>query len=172
MAQTLPTISNRWSRRSRFPERSLEPGEDRSFPDSPDQYATSPGGTHMSRALRGMLPVVGSLALLVAAPAPTAADTSQTPAWYGHGHRVSSSGDLVVHALAMGNNSTIATSRSGSSCAAEPSTTGNVQVNCLAEDGRSRQNTQSETSVAAVGNTVVVGFNDSLVCCFPAINFT
>jgi len=75
-----------------------------------------------------MLPVVGSLALLIAAPAPTAADTNATPAWYGHGHRVSSSGDLVVHALAMGNNSTIATSRSGSSCAAEPSTTGNVQV--------------------------------------------
>jgi hypothetical protein len=119
-----------------------------------------------------MLPVVGSLALLIAAPAPTAADTNATPAWYGDGHRVSSSGDLAVRVLGMGNNSTIATSRSGSACAAEPSTTSNVQVNCLAEDGTSRQNTQSETSVAAVANTVVVGYNDSLVCCFPAINFT
>jgi len=126
----------------------------------------------MSRAMRGILPVVGSLVLLIAAPALTAADTSATPAWYGHGHRVSSSGDLVVRALAMGNNSTVATSRSGSACTAEPSATGNIQVNCLAEDGTSRQNTQSETSVAAFGNTVVVGYNDSLVCCFPAINFT
>jgi hypothetical protein len=126
----------------------------------------------MRRALRGMLPIVGSLALLIAAPPPTAADTSTTPAWYGHGHRVSSSGDLVVRALAMGNNSTIATSRSGSACAAEASTTGNVQVNCLAEDGTSPQNTQSETSVSAVGDKVVVGYNDSLVCCIPALNFT
>jgi hypothetical protein len=57
-------------------------------------------------------------------------------------------------------------------CPAETSTTGNVQVNCVAEDGTSLQNTQSETSVAVSGQKVVVGYNDSLVCCFPALNFT
>jgi hypothetical protein len=57
-------------------------------------------------------------------------------------------------------------------CPAEKSTTGNVQVNCVAEDGTSPQNTQSETSVAVSGQKVVVGFNDSLVCCFPALNLT
>jgi len=57
-------------------------------------------------------------------------------------------------------------------CPAEASTTGNVQVDCVAEDGTSRQNTQSETSVAASGQKVVVGYNDSLVCCFPALNLS
>jgi hypothetical protein len=38
-------------------------------------------------------------------------------------------------------------------------------VNCLAEDGRAPNNTQSETSEAVQGKTVVVGYNDSLVCC-------
>jgi hypothetical protein len=47
-----------------------------------------------------------------------------------------------------------------------------VQVNCTAEDGISPQNTQSETSVAVSGQKVVVGFNDSLVCCFPALNLS
>jgi hypothetical protein len=61
---------------------------------------------------------------------------------------------------------------SGTSCPAEPSTTGNAQVNCLAEDGTSPRNTQSETTVAAVGDKVVVGFNDSLVCCQPAIDLS
>ena len=45
-------------------------------------------------------------------------------------------------------------------------------MNCRAEDDGSPQNTQSETSVAALGQKVVVGFNDSLVCCRPAINLT
>src|SRR6266511_2199000 len=58
----------------------------------------------------------------------------------------------------------------GNACPAEPSPTGNVQVSCLAEDDASPQNTQSETTVVAVGKKVVVGFNDSLVCCVPAIN--
>jgi hypothetical protein len=57
-------------------------------------------------------------------------------------------------------------------CRAETSATGNVQVNCVAEDGTSPQNTQSETSVAVSGQKVVVGYNDSLVCCRPAVNFT
>jgi len=124
--------------------------------------------------MKRTLPAMGAFALVIGSAVSGAGSSTSTttPAWYGHGHRVSSSGDLVVRALAMGNNSTIATSRSGSSCAAEASKSGNVQVNCLAEDGSSPQNTQSETSVAAYGNTVVVGYNDSLVCCVPAINFT
>jgi hypothetical protein len=54
-----------------------------------------------------------------------------------------------------------------SPCPAEPSPSGNVQVNCRAQDGTSLQNTQSETSVAATGTKVVVGYNDDLVCCIP-----
>ncbi len=49
--------------------------------------------------------------------------------------------------------------------------TGNFQVTCLKEDDASPQNTQSETSVVAVGDKVVVGFNDSLVCC-AALNLS
>jgi hypothetical protein len=52
-------------------------------------------------------------------------------------------------------------------CAAEPSTTGNVQVNCRREDGTSTQNTQSETSVAASDQRVVVAYNDTFICCDP-----
>jgi hypothetical protein len=55
-------------------------------------------------------------------------------------------------------------------CPAEPSPTGNVQVNCRAQDGTSLQNTQSETSAAVTGDKVVVGYNDSLVCCLPAVD--
>ena len=84
----------------------------------------------MTRILKGILPVAGMAFLLggTTVSGYSTGDASTTPAWYGHGHRVSSSGDLVVRALAMGNNSTIATSRSGTPCAAEASTTGNVQV--------------------------------------------
>jgi hypothetical protein len=60
----------------------------------------------------------------------------------------------------------------GTPCPAEPSLTGNVQVTCLAEDDASPQNTQSETTVVAVGKKVVAGFNDALVCCVPAINLS
>lgn len=52
-------------------------------------------------------------------------------------------------------------------CAAEPSATGNVQVNCRREDGTSTQNTQSETSVAASDQRVVVAYNDTFICCDP-----
>jgi hypothetical protein len=57
----------------------------------------------------------------------------------------------------------------GTSCPAEASSASDVQVNCRAEDDGSPQNTQGETTVVAVGNKVVAGFNDSLVCCVPAI---
>src|ERR1700730_10791820 len=58
---------------------------------------------------------------------------------------------------------------SGFSCPAERSTTGNVQVNCRAEDGsaQSPPSFQNETTISAYGSKGVVGFNDDLVlnCC-------
>jgi hypothetical protein len=42
-----------------------------------------------------------------------------------------------------------------------------VQVNCRGEDGTSTQNTQSETSVAAADQRVVVAYNDTFICCDP-----
>jgi hypothetical protein len=58
---------------------------------------------------------------------------------------------------------------SGFSCPAELSTTGNVQVNCRAEDGSAQfpPSFQNETTISAYGSKVVVGFNDDLVpnCC-------
>src|SRR5438874_1380238 len=46
-------------------------------------------------------------------------------------------------------------------CPAEPGPSGNVRVNCLAEDGRSPQNTQSETTVAVRGQQIVSAYNDT-----------
>jgi len=98
---------------------------------------------------------------------------SGTPAWLSNGHRIDESGYLAAKVLSgVPASQYSGPSNTGTACQAETSTTGNVPVNCLAEDGTSPQNTQSETSVAAVGTTVVVGYNDSLVCCTPAINFT
>ena len=58
---------------------------------------------------------------------------------------------------------------SGFSCPAERSTTGNVQVNCRAEDGSAQfpPSFQNETTISAFRSKVVVGFNDDLVpnCC-------
>jgi hypothetical protein len=51
---------------------------------------------------------------------------------------------------------------SGSVCPAERSLTGNVQVNCLAEDASFPSSYQNETTVSAFGSKVVVGFNDNL----------
>ena len=125
----------------------------------------------MNRLVKTLVPVAGVLALLSQGVV-TGASSSGTPDWYGNGHRTDAAGDLVVRVL----NGSAATSspsgNSGSSCAAESSSSGNVQVNCRAEDGSSPKNTQSETSVAVTGSKVVVGFNDSLVCCIPALNLT
>src|SRR5579859_5472041 len=115
--------------------------------------------------------LVGGAALLGSASAPTIF-ASGAPAWYGNGHRVDGAGDLVARILNGSGLTSSTASNSGRVCQAEASTTGNVQVNCRAEDGTSPQNTQSETSVAAFGQKVVVGFNDSLVCCTPALNLT
>src|SRR5260221_6071226 len=124
----------------------------------------------MRKLLRAILPVaiVLSLLLLSWSVMTRTANAANNPDWAGN-PRLDGAGDLVVRLL---NGSLKEPTNQGSACAAEASTSGNVQVNCLAEDGASPQNTQSETSVAAFGSKVVVGFNDSLVCCIPAINLS
>jgi hypothetical protein len=122
------------------------------------------------RPIRRFVPLMASAVLLLGTSMSASGGSSSTPEWAGNG-RLDGAGDLLVKIL-TGSTSNSQANTSGTSCAAEPSTTGNVQVNCLAEDGMSAANTQSETSVSAAGNKVVVGFNDSLVCCIPAINLT
>ncbi len=109
----------------------------------------------------GVLP--GTVAPAVAA--------KPNPEWYRPQNHVSSAGDVLA-GLVNGRLRQPSPVNAGTPCPAGPSATGNVQVTCLAEDDGSPSNTQSETTVAAVGNKVVVGFNDSLVCCVPAINFS
>jgi len=108
--------------------------------------------------------------VLPGAVAPAAAGNSK-PEWYLPQNHVSAAGEALAGIL-TGRLNRPSTVNAGTPCPAGPSATGNVQVTCLAEDDGSPQNTQSETSVVAVGNKVVVGFNDSLVCCVPAINFS
>jgi hypothetical protein len=126
----------------------------------------------VARFIRPLL-AISALVVLSSSPLviPTAAANSN-PEWYLPQNRVSYGADVLARIL----NGTVTNAspsiNSGSVCAAEPSTTGNVQVNCRAEDDASPQNTQSETSVVAVGQKVVVGYNDSLVCCLPAINLS
>jgi hypothetical protein len=94
-----------------------------------------------------------------------------TPGWARHTN-LSGAAQTLAHILASPNLAARqAAGRVRSGCPAEHSPSGNVMVNCLAEDGQAPNNTQSETSEAAIGKTVVVGFNDSLVCC-KQINFT
>jgi hypothetical protein len=123
------------------------------------------------RCLRIAVCLATILALTLVPSVSAIGDTGGTPAWYAPGHRLSQAGDFVARLLS-GSITATAPSHQGTACAAERSVTGNVQVNCRAEDGSSPQNTESETSVAALGGTVVVGFNDSLVCCIPALNLT
>ncbi len=125
----------------------------------------------MRRFVKVLVPIAGLL-LFAAQTAPGVRASDGTPSWYGNGHRTDGAGDLVVRVLNGQSTASSGSTNSGTPCAAEQSTTGNVQVNCRAEDGTSPQNTQSETSVAVSGSKVVVGYNDSLVCCIPALNFT
>jgi hypothetical protein len=101
----------------------------------------------------------------------SAAGSGGNPEWYLPQNHVSAAGDVLAGVLS-GRLRQPSPVNAGTSCPAEASSTSDVQVNCRAEDDASPQNTQSETSVAAVGNKVVAGFNDSLVCCVPAINFS
>lgn len=94
-----------------------------------------------------------------------------TPGWARH-NQLSGAAETLAHILESPNLAVRqAAAPAPSGCPAEHSPSGNVMVNCLAEDGQAPNNTQSETSEAAIGKTVVVGFNDSLVCC-KQINFT
>jgi len=124
----------------------------------------------MRKLLMAILPVAIALALLTGSAVTRASNATSNPDWAGN-PRIDGTGDLVVRLLNGSLNAPSGPSHQGTVCAAEQAT-GNVQVNCLAEDHGSPQNTQSETSVAAFGNKVVVGFNDSLVCCIPALNLT
>src|SRR5215469_29338 len=124
----------------------------------------------MRKLLRAILPVAIVLPLLLLSWSvmTRTANAANNPDWAGN-PRLDGAGDLVVRLL---NGSLKEPTNQGSACAAEASTSGNVQVNCLAEDGASPQNTQSETSVAAFGSKVVVGFNDSLVSRSSATNLS
>jgi hypothetical protein len=96
---------------------------------------------------------------------------SGNPEWYLPQNHVSAAGEVLAGVLS-GRLRQTSPVHAGTSCPAEASSTSDVQVNCRAEDNGSPQNTQSETSVVAVGSKVVAGFNDSLVCCLPAINLS
>src|SRR5260370_39986060 len=116
--------------------------------------------------LTGMSMLVGGLAVQTAAAGNSGStDWSANPRLDGAAQRLID----VIHGV--GPTTPLAKGMSPG-CPAEASPTGNVQVNCAGEDGTSPQNTQSETSVAVSGQKVVVGYNDSLVCCRPAVNFT
>jgi len=103
------------------------------------------------------------------AATPASASSPFVPAWYGHGHILSGAAENLAHVLRAPTSGGSSTMPGG--CRAEHSFSGNVLVNCLAEDGRSPQNTQSETSEAVIGKTVVVGYNDSRLCC-KQLDFT
>ncbi len=123
-------------------------------------------------AVAGLL--AGFQALPAAASAATgsgSASSGSPPAWAAN-PRLDGAAQVAANIIRGIGPTTSLPLGTSPGCAAEKSTTGNVQVNCVAEDGSSPQNTQSETSVAVSGQKVVVGFNDSLVCCFPAANLT
>src|SRR3982074_1363456 len=95
------------------------------------------------------LGLLAGLAVVVSVPASAA-----PPAWAGHGHLLSAAAERVVYIRTHPAEAARPAINSGTPCKAETSTTGNVQVNCRAEDGTSSQNTQSETSVAVAGTKV------------------
>jgi hypothetical protein len=130
------------------------------------------------RLLAAVATVAGLLAGFQALPAAASAaagsgstSSGSPPAWAGN-PRLDGAAQVAANILQGIGPTTSLPLGTSPGCPAEASTTGNVQVNCTAEDGTSPQNTQSETSVAVSGQKVVVGFNDSLVCCFPALNLT
>jgi hypothetical protein len=108
---------------------------------------------------------------LLAGGVASAATGGGGPEWYLPQNHVSAAGDVLAGVLS-GRLRQPSPVNAGTSCPAEATSTSDVQVNCQAEDDSSAQNTQSETSVVAVGNKVVAGFNDTLVCCVPAINLS
>src|SRR2546425_792668 len=108
------------------------------------------GGYAMRKLIRPLL----AIAMLVFTSGPlatTASAGNKNPEWYLPQNHISQSADVLARVL-NGNLTQSSALNSGSQCPAETSTTGNVQVNCRAEDDASGRNTQSETSVAAVGS--------------------
>lgn len=126
------------------------------------------------RRWRALVPTLAAVVVvgggaLGAAGAPGASATAGagsgfTPGWARH-TQLSGAALTVAHILASQPLAAKAPVRLPPGCPAGPSPSGNVMVNCLAEDGQAPNNTQSETSEAVIGRSVVVGFNDSLVCC-------
>lgn len=125
------------------------------------------------RLLAAVATVAGLLAGFQALPAAAsaAAGSGSAPAWAGN-PRLDGAAQVAANVIQGIGPTTSLPLGTSPGCPAEKSTTGNVQVNCVAEDGTSPQNTQSETSVAVSGQKVVVGYNDSLVCCLPALNLS
>jgi len=125
------------------------------------------------RLLAAAAAAAGLLAGFQALPAAASAATGSgsAPVWAGN-PRLDGAAQVAASIIQGIGPTTSLPLGTSPGCPAEASTTGNVQVNCVAEDGTSPQNTQSETSVAVSGQKVVAGFNDSLVCCFPALNLT
>jgi hypothetical protein len=125
------------------------------------------------RALAAVATMAGLLAGFQTLPAvaSAAAGSGSPPVWAGN-PRLDGAAQVAANIIQGIGPTTSLPLGMSPGCPAERSTTGNVQVNCVAEDGTSPQNTQSETSVAVSGHKVVVGYNDSLVCCIPAVNFT
>ncbi len=89
----------------------------------------------MRKLLRAILPIAIVLPLLLLSWSVVArtANAANNPDWAGN-PRIDGAGDLVIRLL---NGSLKQPSHQGTVCAAEKSTTGNVQVNCLAEDNAS-----------------------------------
>src|SRR5260370_191123 len=102
----------------------------------------------------------------------TASANNGNPEWYLPQNHVSFGAEVLARILNGTLTNPSPSINSGSRCQAETSTTGTVQVNCMKEDDASPQNTQGETTVVPVGQKVVVGYNDSLVCCLPATNLS
>jgi hypothetical protein len=125
------------------------------------------------RLLAAAAAVAGLVAGFQAVPAVAvvASGSGSVPAWAGN-PRLDGAAQVAANVIRGIGPTTSLPLGTSPGCPAEASGTGNVQVNCVAEDGTSPQNTQSETSVATSGQKVVVGFNDSLVCCFPALNLS
>ena len=101
------------------------------------------------RLLAAAAAAAGLLAGFQALPAAASAATGSgsAPVWAGN-PRLDGAAQVAASIIQGIGPTTSLPLGTSPGCPAEASTTGNVQVNCVAEDGTSPQNTQSETSVA------------------------
>jgi len=123
------------------------------------------------RALVTNLLAVSTGLVLSVGPSVTTVAANGDQQWPALRQHVAHGADIVVALSGNFHRAVLTPPNSGSVCKAERSTTGNVQVNCRAEDGSFVDSSQNETTISAFGPKVVVGFNDDLVCC-GAINFS